>query len=63
MIFKDDVIFLIEEYEARFGSLPVGLTGCSFPRRSDWQAIVSAIRVALDSGQPINAPLELEAAA
>ncbi|MEL7543957.1 MAG: hypothetical protein AAGJ70_09300 [Pseudomonadota bacterium] len=63
MIFRDDVIFLIDEYVARFGEAPAGLNRQRFPSRRDWLSITRAIRVSLDTDMPIRAPLELSQAA
>ncbi len=53
MIFRDDVVFLIDEYASRFGEVPVVVSGGTFPRQSEWAMIVRAIRRSLDSGKPM----------
>jgi len=63
MIFKDDVLFLIEEYTTRFGTPPVSITGSVFPRKSDWAHVVRTLREALDTNEPIMQGVELSQAA
>ena len=63
MVFKDDMVFLIEEYTMKFGTTPHALNGPTFPPRQDWERIVRAIRRALDSGQPMDETVELSEAA
>ncbi len=53
MIFKDDVVYLIDEYTAQFGQAPRSVTGSVFPRRCDWHAVVRALRKSLDAGKPL----------